>query len=117
VDARGLLLRPVGPNKYSTLTKNLLSWTRFLAHGCQESGTVVPMDLLPTLAETIRAALDASPLTERQVEDVTNVPRTTLKRKLDKPETFTWAELDSIARFMGHDNAETFIAEVRGWAA
>jgi hypothetical protein len=88
-----------------------------LAPEYQISGTVVRMDLLPTLAETIRAALDASPLTERQVEDVTNVPRTTLKRKLDKPETFTWAELDSIARFMGHDNAETFIAEVRGWAA
>jgi hypothetical protein len=78
---------------------------------------VVRMDLLPTLAETIRAALDASPLTERQVEDVTNVPRTTLKRKLDKPETFTWAELDSIARFMGHDDAETLIAQVRGRAA
>lgn len=70
---------------------------------------------LNRLADLIGEAIDRSTLNEREIEDITGIPRTTMKRRLLKPGDFTLTELEGVARFLGGDiDVETLTATIHG---
>lgn len=51
----------------------------------------------PTIAIDLESFRVAAGMTEQQLSDETGIPRTTLRRKLRRPDTFTIAEFRAIA--------------------
>ena len=59
------------------------------------------LDMTTPIAETIGHKMEASDLTLASLAERSDIPRATLQRRMSKPETFTIAELDSIAVGLG----------------
>jgi hypothetical protein len=74
-----------------------------------------PMNRLVTLiGDAIGEEGTPEHMPERAVENITGIPRTTLKRRLVKPADFKWHELEGVARLVGCDTVDSLVATMHG---
>ena len=68
----------------------------------------VDMDNNATVANPVEAARIKAGFSLLGLSDATGIPRTSLRRKIQNPKTFTLAELESFAVVVNEDAGELF---------